>query len=235
MALNLTTFSISARDARDGSLGVAVSTKVPAVGSLCPFIRFGAGAVSTQAGVNPGVGPLIVERLESGESAENALRAVMAAEIDADLRQVGVVDRDGGSAAFTGADTDAWAGHRTGPNYSVQGNMLVGEDTAAAMEAAFVAGEDMPLGERLLLALEAGQAAGGDRRGRQSAAVIVRGPEAFPLVDLRVDEHSDPVAELRRIFEIAKVELFPFVAALPTQEKPRGDFASVRGAMAPKN
>ena len=159
----------------------------------------------------------------------------MAAEIDADLRQVGVVDRDGGSAAFTGADTDAWAGHRTGPNYSVQGNMLVGEDTAAAMEAAFVAGEDMPLGERLLLALEAGQAAGGDRRGRQSAAVIVRGPEAFPLVDLRVDEHSDPVAELRRIFEIAKVELFPFVAALPTQEKPRGDFASVRGAMAPKN
>ncbi len=235
MALNLTTFSISARDARDGSLGVAVSTKVPAVGSLCPFIRFGAGAVSTQAWVNPGLGPLILERLESGESAENALRAVMAAEIDADLRQVGVVDRDGGSAAFTGADTDAWAGHRTGPNYSVQGNMLVGEDTAAAMEAAFVAGEDMPLGERLLLALEAGQAAGGDRRGRQSAAVIVRGPEAFPLVDLRVDEHSDPVAELRRIFEIAKVELFPFVAALPTQEKPRGDFASVRGAMAPKN
>ena len=235
MALNLTTFSISGRDARDDSLGVAVSTKVPAVGGLCPFIRFGAGAVSTQAWVNPGLGPLILDRMERGEGAKEALGHVMATEIEADLRQVGVVDAKGGSAAFTGTDTDAWAGHRTGQNYSVQGNMLVGEDTVAAMETAFVAAETHPLGERLLLALEAGQAAGGDRRGRQSAAVIVRGPEAFPLVDLRVDEHSDPVAELRRIFEIAKIELFPFVAALPTRENPRGDFASVRGDMAPND
>jgi uncharacterized Ntn-hydrolase superfamily protein len=235
MALNLTTFSISGRDARDGSLGVAVSTKVPAVGSLCPFIRFGAGAVSTQAWVNPGLGPRILDRLEKGEGAKEALGHVMAAEVDADLRQVGVVDAHGGSAAFTGNETDAWAGHRTGRDYSVQGNMLVGEDTVAAMEAAFVAAETLPLGERLLLALEAGQAAGGDRRGRQSAAVIVRGPEAFPLVDLRVDEHPDPVAELRRIFEVAKVELFPFIDALPTQDNPRGNFAAVRAEMAPKN
>ena len=134
MPLNLTTFSITARDARDATLGVAVSTKVPAVGSLCPFVRFGAGAVSTQAWVNPGLGPLILDRLQQGERADAALDHVMSAETDADLRQLGVVDANGGSAAHTGRGTDAWAGHRIGLNYSVQGNMLVGEDTIAAME-----------------------------------------------------------------------------------------------------
>jgi uncharacterized Ntn-hydrolase superfamily protein len=234
MPLNLTTFSITARDARDGTLGVAVSTKVPAVGSLCPFVRFGAGAVSTQAWVNPGLGPLILDRLEAGESASQALEQVMAEEADAELRQVGVVDANGGSAAFTGRDTDGWAGHRTGENYSVQGNMLVGEDTIAAMEQVISANSDQTLAERLLRALEAGQAAGGDRRGRQSAALIVRGADVFPLVDLRVDEHSDPVHELRRVYEVAKIELFPFIKALPTRDNPKGEFAAVRAAMAPK-
>lgn len=235
MGLHLTTFSISARDARDGSLGVAVSTKVPAVGGLCPFIRFGVGAVSTQAWVNPSLGPLILDRLQNGECAENALTNVMGRESEPELRQVGVVDSQGGSAAFTGAETDGWSGHRCGPNYSVQGNMLVGEDTVTAMVAGFTAAhERRTLGERLLIALEAGQAAGGDSRGRQSAALIVRGPEVYPLVDLRVDEHPDPVAELRRIYEIARVELFPFVAALPTKENPRGNFATIRADIAPK-
>ncbi len=235
MALNLTTFSITARDPRDGTLGVAVSTKVPAVGSLCPFVRFGAGAVSTQAWVNPGLGPMILDRMAQGESADQALGQVIAGETDAELRQLGVVDANGGSAAFTGRDTDAWAGHRTGADYSVQGNMLVGEDTIAAMESTFLSAAVPTLGERLLMALEAGQVAGGDRRGRQSAALIVRGPEVFPLVDLRVDEHPDPVKELRRIFEVAKIELFPFVKALPTARNPHGDFAAVRAAMAPKD
>ena len=138
MPLNLSTFSITARDARDVTLGVAVSTKVPAVGSLCPFIRFGAGAVSTQAWVNPGLGPLILDRLAQGESAEEALGHVISAETDAEIRQLGVVDANGASAAHTGSDTNAWSGHRTGPDYSVQGNMLVGEDTIAAMEAEFL-------------------------------------------------------------------------------------------------
>ena len=235
MALNLTTFSINARDPKDGTLGVAVSTKVPAVGSLCPFVRYGAGAVSTQAWVNPGLGPLILDRMEQGESAEQALGHVIAGETDAKLRQLGVVDTKGGSAAYTGRDTDAWSGHRTGVNYSVQGNMLVGEDTITAMKSVFLSAGAKTLGERLLMALEAGQAAGGDRRGRQSAAIIVRGPEIFPLVDLRVDEHCDPVKELRRIFEVAKIELFPFVKALPTARNPRGDFAAIRATMAPKD
>ena len=119
MNLQLTTFSISAQDDRDGSLGVAVSTKVPAVSSLCPFVQYGAGAVSTQAWVNPNLGPLILNRLEIGESAENALTYVMAAETDPELRQDGVVDAQGGSAAFTGAKTEGWSGHHCGPNYSI--------------------------------------------------------------------------------------------------------------------
>jgi uncharacterized Ntn-hydrolase superfamily protein len=233
--MNLNTFSIAARDPANGLLGIAVSTKVPAVGGICPFIRFGVGAVSTQAWVNPYLGPRILDRLAAGETAADALERVMAAEPDRALRQVGVVDAAGRSAAFSGAETDTWTGHRTGPDYSVQGNMLVGEDTVEAMTETFLGAADVTaLGERLLRALEAGQAAGGDRRGRQSAALLVRGPEIYPVVDLRVDEHADPVAELRRIHEVAKRELFPFLAVLPTRDNPRGNFDKVRAAMAPK-
>ncbi len=159
----------------------------------------------------------------------------MAGEIDCEIRQVGVVDASGRAAAFTGNATDAWAGHRTGANYSVQGNMLVGGATIDAMAKSFEGTVGLDLAERMMRVLEAGQAAGGDRRGRQSAALLVRGPEVYPLVDLRVDEHPDPVAELRRIFEVAKRELFPFISALPTKERPAGDFARVRAAMVPKS
>jgi uncharacterized Ntn-hydrolase superfamily protein len=233
--LKLATFSIAARDAGSGLLGIAVSTKVPAVGSLCPFIRFGVGAVCTQAWVNPYLGPRILDRLAAGASAEQALEIEMAAEPDAEIRQVGVVDALGGSAAFTGPATDSWAGHRSGPDYSVQGNMLVSRATIQAMAESFESAAGEPLAERLLRALEAGQAAGGDRRGRQSAALLVRGAEVYAVADLRVDEHAEPVAELRRIFEVAKRELFPFLTALPTRANPRGDFARVRAAIAPKD
>jgi uncharacterized Ntn-hydrolase superfamily protein len=146
-----------------------------------------------------------------------------------------VVDARGESAAYTGAETDPWKGHRIGPNYAVQGNMLVGAETIAAMERAFLASAAEPLVERLMLSLEAGQAAGGDRRGRQSAALLVHGEEDYPLADLRVDEHGDPVAELRRVLEVAKRELFPFVVAMPTKRNPRGAFAAVRAAIAPRS
>lgn len=234
MAIRLATFSIAARDASSGLLGTAVSTKVPAVGSLCPFIRHGVGALCTQAWVNPSLGPRILDRIAAGETAADALQHEIETEIDRDIRQVGVVDAAGRSAAFTGAATDAWTGHRLGPDYSVQGNMLVGAATIDAMARSFEGSAGLDLAERVLRALEAGQAAGGDRRGRQSAALLVRGPEVYPLVDLRVDEHLDPVAELRRIFEVAKRELFPFIAALPSRERPAGDFARIRAAIAPK-
>ena len=232
--MNLTTFSIVARCSRTGQLGVAVSTKVPAVGSLCPFVRARVGAVATQAWVNPYLGPRILDALCAGASAKSALQDVLDGEVDRELRQVGVVDARGESAAFTGGATDPWTGHRTGPGFAVQGNMLVGEETLAAMADSFRDSTEQSLSERLVRALEAGQTAGGDRRGRQSAALVVFGDEGYPLAELRVDEHHDPVAELRRVFEVAKRELFPLVAALPTKGNPRGNFTAIRAAFAPK-
>ena len=233
--MKLTTFSIAARCAKSGQLGVAVSTKVPAVGSLCPFVRAATGAVATQAWVNPYLGPRVLEALARGLDAQAALRQVLEHEVDREIRQIGVVDAKGGSAAFTGAEADPWKGHLAGPDYAVQGNMLVGEETIAAMVEAFVNSAGEPLAERLVRSLEAGQTAGGDRRGRQSAALLVHGTEDYPLAELRVDEHPDPVAELRRVYEVAKRELFPLVEALPTKQNPRGNFAAVRAAIAPKN
>jgi len=233
--MKLNTFSIAARCQRTGELGVAVSTKIPAVGSLCPFVRAGVGAVATQAWVNPMLGPRLLDALATGLAAEVALRKVLDAETDREIRQVGVVDSRGGSGGYTGTDTDPWKGHRTGPDYAVQGNMLVGEATIVAMAEAFEKSPEESLGERLMRALEAGQAAGGDKRGRQSAALLVHAGEDYPLIDLRADEHHDPVAELRRILEVAKRDLFPFVAALPTRTNPRGDFPAIRAAIAPKD
>ncbi len=229
------TFSIAAQDSKSGLLGVAVATKVPAVGALCPFARHGIGAVVTQAWTNPYLAPAILDSLADGGAARDGLAAALAADPARSLRQVGVVSATGEAAAFTGDDTDPWRGHKTGPGYSVQGNMLIGAEVLDAMEAAFLKRPERPLAERLLMALEAGQGAGGDRRGRQSAALLVPGPEIYPLVDLRVDEHRDPVRELRRVYEVAKRELFPSLAAMPTRENPRGDIARLRRLAAAKN
>ena len=233
--MNLNTFSIVGRCNRTGQLGVAVSTKVPAVGGICPFVRPGLGAVATQAWVNPSLGPRVLDALAAGIDAETALRSVLDVEVDREIRQVGVVDARGRSAGFTGKETDGWKGHRTGPGFSVQGNMLVGEDTLTKMIDAFLASHAEPLAERLLRSLEAGQMAGGDRRGRQSAALLVYATEDYALVNLRADEHAEPVDELRRIYEIAKSELFPLIAALPTKQNPAGNFAEIRKQIAPKN
>ncbi len=235
MPLRLSTFSVIARDPSKNIFGIAVSTKVPAVGSLCPFIRHGVGAVCTQAWVNPELGPLILDRLSKGEPAKDALSNVMNNEVDAELRQVGVVDSLGGSAAFTGSSTDQWTGHKSGENYSIQGNMLVDENTLVAMQKIITSNRTLDLSERLLRSLEAGQNAGGDKRGRQSAALLVHNQQTVPLVDLRVDENADPVKELRRIYEIAKTELFPFIEALPTPSRPKGNFSKIRDAIAPKH
>ena len=232
--LKLNTFSIAARCSRTGQLGVAVSTKVPGVGGICPFIAPGIGAVATQAWVNPYIGVRLLDALRKGLPAKDALHSVMMDELDRELRQVGVVDARGNSESFTGTSTDPWTGHRHGPDYAVQGNMLVGEDTIAAMERAFMDSAAESLGERLMLALEAGQKAGGDKRGRQSASVKVFADEDYPIVDLRADEHPEPVAELRRIFEVAKRALFPFIDVLPTKKNPKGNLESIRAVMGPK-
>ena len=138
----------------------------------------------------------------------------------ADFRQLGVIGARGCGAAWTGAECTAWAGEHRGADYAAQGNMLTGPEVLEAMSAAFAKQESQPLDERLLRVLEAGQAAGGDKRGRQAAALAVIGDQEYRRVDLRVDEHADPVAELRRVHEIARQQLAPFVAGMPRRGKP---------------
>ncbi len=213
--MQLNTFSIAALCARTGMLGVAVSTAVPAVGAICPHVRPGVGAVSTQAWVNPYLGFDSIKLLAEGLDAAAALDRVVQADPAKGVRQVGVVDARGGSASWSGADCTPWFGHRTGAFYAIQGNMLTGPEVLDAMETAFIATETLELPERLLLALEAGQARGGDKRGKQSAALLVYDLEDYPLVDLRVDEHRYPVAELRRIYTIFHLQVRPFLAGMP--------------------
>ena len=209
------TFSIVGHCPRTGQLGVAVSTAVPAVGSMCPYVRPGVGAVSTQSWVNPYLAIDALRLMERGESGPDARRAVLAADDQRDLRQIGVVDARGRAAAWSGPRCTDWFGHVVEDHLAVQGNMLVGEATVSAMAAAFRAAASEDLAERLLRAMEAGQAAGGDKRGRQSAALRVHDEEEYARLDLRVDEHPDPVAELRRIHRIARHQLVPFVAGMP--------------------
>jgi uncharacterized Ntn-hydrolase superfamily protein len=216
------TFSIVAWDESSSMAGIAVSTKFLAVGSLCPFARTGVGAIATQAFVNPTFGPRGLKLLEDGLSVEEVLDRLLQSDEGREHRQIHLVDWKGRTAAFTGAETVDWAGHRTFPNFSVAGNMLVGEATILAMADAYQANAGLSLPERLLVALEAGQAAGGDKRGRQSTALYVVSSECYPYIDLRVDDHLDPVPELRRIFTEAHKEYLPFKQFLPTEARPAG-------------
>lgn len=218
--VQVNTFSVVARCARTGQLGVTVSTAVPAVGSICPFVKSGVGAVSTQSWVNPYLALEALRLIEAGNPAQQALDAVMAADDAKDLRQIGVVDHRGGAAAWSGTQCTPWFGHVVAENFAVQGNMLTGANVVESMAAAMRASEGFDLAERLMLALEAGEAAGGDKRGRQSAALRVHEREDYPLLDLRVDEHAHPVSELRRVYEIAKAQLLPFVQGMPRKGQP---------------
>jgi uncharacterized Ntn-hydrolase superfamily protein len=218
----LTTFSIVGGCRRTGQLGVAVSTADVAAGRLVTWARAGVGAVATQSWPSLYLAIDALELLATGASAQEALDRVLAGDPGRSVRQLGAVDAQGGSASFSGAECTPWFGEETGENFAAQGNMLIRGDTVSAMAAAFRETRDLDLAERLLRALEAGQAAGGDKRGRQCSALLVVDREEYPLWDLRVDEHPRPVAELRRIYEIAKLQLLPFVAGLPTRANPLG-------------
>ena len=218
MAIEANTFSIVARCPRSGALGVAVASAVPAVGSICPYIRPAIGAVSTQSWVNPYLAIDILAALEAGATAKTALASALAGDTDRDQRQIGVVDAAGEASSWTGAECTSWAGDTLGPGYAVQGNMLVGPDTLAAMEEAFLSTADAELSQRLMSALEAGDIAGGDRRGKQSAALKVFEVDDYPMIDLRVDDSDGPIVELRRIFAIARAQLSPFISGMPSRD-----------------
>jgi uncharacterized Ntn-hydrolase superfamily protein len=208
----IATFSIAARDPANGDLGVAVQSKFLAVGAVVPWVRAGAGAIATQAAANVAYGPDGLALLEGGRSAPEVVRHLVAADPLRDHRQVGIVDRDGQAAAHTGSACLTWAGHVVGDGYCCQGNILAGAAVVAEMARAFEAGAG-ELAERLVAALAGGQAAGGDRRGRQSAALYVAraggsyGGVLDRYVDLRVDDHPHPIAEIERLLRLHRFYL----------------------------
>jgi uncharacterized Ntn-hydrolase superfamily protein len=207
------TYSIAACDLDAGRWGVAVQSKFPAVGSVVPWAEPHVGAVATQAWANPRYGPDGLALLRDGLPPEEVVRRLTDPDDERAQRQVGIVDRHGVAAAWTGESCLDWAGHRTGPCYSAQGNILVGAETVDALAETFEGTAGRPLEERLLECLAAAQAAGGDRRGQQSAALLVverdGGYAALSdvLVDLRVDDHPAPIEELRRLYAV-HVRLF---------------------------
>jgi len=209
----VSTYSICACDLDARQWGVAVQSKFLAVGSVVPFAEPLVGAVATQSYANPRYGPDGLALLREGLSAEEVVARLTAADVDHGKRQLGVVDGSGRSASFTGDACHEWAGGRTGSGYAAQGNILVSGATVDALAVTFEATAGQPLAERLLDSLDAAQSAGGDRRGQQSAAILVVGPEqgyaglSDVLLDLRVDDHVRPLEELRRLFEI-HTELF---------------------------
>jgi len=220
------TYSIVGCDLEARQWGVAVQSKFLAVGALCPFAEAEVGAVATQSFVNPRYGPDGLALLREGLSAEEAVERLTAADEGRGQRQLGIVDREGRAATYTGERCFAWAGGRTGAGYAAQGNILVGEETVDALAATFEATTDLPLVQRLIECLGAAQAAGGDRRGQQSAALIVVERDggyaglSDTLVDLRVDYHERPIEELRRIYAIHR-RLF--------ETSPREDWLALEG------
>jgi len=208
MAETVATYSICACDLAAGQWGVATQSKFLAVGSVVPWAAPHIGAIATQSYANPRYGPEGLELLREGYSAEEVVERLTAADGDRALRQLGIVDGEGRAATFTGEECHAWAGGRTGSGYAAQGNILVSGDTVDALAETFEATGGLPLAERLLDCLDAAEAAGGDSRGRQSAALLVVERDggyaslSDTLVDLRVDDHPDPLVELRRIHRL---------------------------------
>lgn len=213
------TFSIVARDPVAEEWGIAVESKFLAVGAVVPWARAGVGAVATQAWANVGYGPAGLALLREGLPAGDVVERLIAADEGRDHRQLGVVDAQGGSAAWTGPLCFRWAGHRHGVNYTCQGNILAAEAVILATEESYVSSTG-PLAQRLVAALRAGQRAGGDSRGQQSAALLVvrerggYGGYADRAVDLRVDDHPSPIDELERLLTLHRVFFAPEAARL---------------------
>ncbi len=216
------TWSIVARDAAAGEIGIAVATCAFAVGARVPYVATGVGAVATQAFVNPFYGLRGLERLAAGETPDAVLAALTAADEGRGQRQVHLMDAGGRSAAYTGAECVPWCGHHLGEGFSVAGNMLAGPEVIARTAQAFDAAAGRPLVERLLAGMRAGEAAGGDKRGRQSAAIRIHDAQEYPVIDVRVDDHADPLAELARLVTVNGERFAHYRRFMPSRESPAG-------------
>lgn len=216
------TWSIVAHDPASGAFAVAVTTCNLAVGASCPFLRAGVGAVSTQSMSNRYLGPVVLDGLARGLSPQLALDSALAGDEGRGLRQIHVVDRFGRTAAHTGANCVEWCGSVAGDSFGVAGNMLAGEGVIAATAETFAKRTGLPLPERLMEALHAGQAAGGDRRGKQSAALVLTTTEDFPDISLRVDDHAEPLVELSRLLALWRKQAEPSQHTRPSRADPAG-------------
>ncbi len=215
------TWSIIARDA-SGAFGVAIASRFFAVGALCPHARSGVGAVATQALVNPLYAAPALDRLAQGVAPAQIIEQLTASDEGRDQRQLHLIAADGRSAAYTGAACVEWCGHVSGDGFSVAGNMLAGPQVIRETAAAYLANFELPFAERLVAALAAGDAAGGDKRGKQAAALLVYTTEDYAALDIRIDDHPEPIQELQRLYEKSLERFQPFTACLPSRGRPFG-------------
>jgi uncharacterized Ntn-hydrolase superfamily protein len=215
------TWSIVARGP-GGEFGIAIASRFFAVGMLCAHARSGVGAVATQALVNPHYGPKGLDFLEKGFSPSAVIEKLVREDEGKDHRQVHAIDAQGRRAAHTGSACIDWCGHLAGDGFSVAGNMLTGGEVLEKTAASYRENSSMSFAQRLIEALQAGEAAGGDKRGKQAAALRIHATEAYPLLDIRVDDHADPIAELKRLYRTSLERFQPFATCLPSRARPAG-------------
>ena len=216
------TWSIIARDDMTGQFGIAVATRFFAVGARVPHIAAGLGGIATQALVNPYYGIDGLKLLREGRSPRDIVATLIAADSGHESRQLHILDASGRVAAHTGRDCVDWCGHVEGDGFSIAGNMLAGASVLDDTAQADITGQRLPFAQRLIAAMRSGEAAGGDKRGRQSAALVIYGDEEWSALDLRVDDHTDPLAELERLERISRERWVHFRKYLPTRQNPAG-------------
>jgi uncharacterized Ntn-hydrolase superfamily protein len=216
------TWSIIAIDRDSGQIGIAVATRFFAVGARVPHIAAGFGAVATQALVNPYYGIDGTRLLREGENPDHIIAALLAADPGRESRQLHIMDVHGRIAAYTGQDCVDWCGHLAGDGFSIGGNMLANGQVLDATAKAYITSDSLPFARRLIAAMQAGEAVGGDKRGKQSAALLIHGAEEWSALDLRVDDHADPLAELARLEEVSRERWVHFRRFLPTRQNPAG-------------
>ena len=216
------TWSIIARDPATGQIGIAVATRFFAVGARVPHIAPGVGGVATQALVNPYYGIDGVKLLREGSTPREVVDTLIAADDGRESRQLHVMDINGRIAAHTGRECVDWCGHIQGDGFSIAGNMLAGAAVLDDTAQAFIANATLPFAQRLIVAMKAGEAAGGDKRGKQSAALVIQGEEEWSDLDLRVDDHTDPLGELDRLEQVSRERWVHFRPFLPTRKNPAG-------------
>jgi uncharacterized Ntn-hydrolase superfamily protein len=216
------TWSIIARDDATGQFGIAVATRFFAVGARVPHIAAGIGGIATQALVNPYYGIDGVRLLREGRTPREIVATLIAADSGRESRQLHIMDAGGRIAAHTGSECVDWCGHVEGNRFSIAGNMLAGARVLDDTAKAYIANERLPFAQRLIAAMRSGEAAGGDKRGKQSAALLIYGDEEWSDLDLRVDDHSDPLAELERLEQVSRERWVHFRQFLPSRKNPAG-------------